>query len=128
MTRADSDGLASGAAEEGSGGVALALSRSVECWIGVVEEPDRRVVKLAGRLGVAQVPELLEVCEAASSLEIDLTDLISADMAGIEALQLLRSRGAALVGAPGYLQLKLDSTPRPPATAWPPKRRSNRNG
>ena len=105
----------------------LAFGPPVECWIGVVEEPDRRVVKLAGRLGVAQVPELLGVCEQARSLEIDLTDLISADMAGIEALQLLRGRGASLVRAPGYLQLKLDSTQRPAAPAWPPKRRSTGN-
>jgi hypothetical protein len=34
---------------------------------------------------------------------------VSADVAGIEALQRLRGKGATLVGAPGYLQLKLDS-------------------
>ncbi len=75
----------------------------VECWIGVVQETDRRVVRLAGRLSVAQVPELLGACADVLPLELDLTDLVSADMAGIEALQRLRDQGATLVGAPGYL-------------------------
>ena len=87
----------------------------MDCWIGVVQETDRRVVRLAGRLSVAQVPELLEACAEAPPIELDLTDLVSADAAGIEALQRLRSQGATLVGAPGYLQLKLDSPAGRPA-------------
>ena len=59
----------------------------------------------------AQVPELLGACAPATvRLELDLTELVSADAAGIEALQRLRDQGATVVGAPGYLQLKLDST------------------
>ena len=91
----------------------LPLGKAVECWIGVVQEPDRRVVRLAGRLSIAQVPELLGACAEALPVEVDLTDLVSADVAGIEALQGLRGKGATLVGAPGYLQLKLDSNPQP---------------
>ena len=83
--------------------------RAVDCWIGVVQEGDRRLVRLAGRLSAAQVPELLTVCTGTVPLRIDLTDLVSADASGIEALQLLRGRGATLSGAPGYLQLQLDS-------------------
>ena len=37
---------------------------------------DRRVVRLAGRLSVAQVPELLTVCADSRILELDLTDLM----------------------------------------------------
>lgn len=81
----------------------------MDCWIGVVDEADRRLVRLAGRLSVAQVPELLEACADSAPLQVDLTDLVSVDVMGIEALQRLRSKGALLVGAPGYLQLKLDS-------------------
>jgi hypothetical protein len=81
----------------------------VECWIGVVQEFDRRIVRLAGRLCAAQVPELLCACEDGGALQLDLTDLVSADVAGIEALQRVRARGANLVGVPGYIQLKLDS-------------------
>ena len=88
-------------------GVALASHTFVECWIGIAQESDRRVVKLAGRLSVAQVPELLNACSL--PLELDLSDLVSADSSGIEALQRLRSMGATLVHVPGYLQLKLDS-------------------
>jgi hypothetical protein len=94
----------------------------VDCWIGVVTELDRRVVRLAGRLSVAQVPELLTACAYRGPLDLDLTDLVSADAAGIDALQRVRSQGANLVGTPGYLQLKIDSAaggpgavpPRPP--------------
>jgi len=59
-------------------------------------------------------------------VELNLSDLISSDAAGIEALQGLRSQGALLVGAPGYLQLKLDSpsptgSPAAPDAGPPPK-------
>jgi hypothetical protein len=75
----------------------------------VVQEVDRRVVRLAGRLCAAQVPELLRACGEGGALQLDLTDLVSADVAGVEALQRVRANGANLVGAPGYIQLKLDS-------------------
>jgi hypothetical protein len=81
----------------------------VDCWIGVVTENDRRVVRLAGRLSVAQVPELLTACADSRTLALDLTDLVSADIAGIEALQRVRARGVTLFGTPGYIQLKIDS-------------------
>jgi hypothetical protein len=90
-------------------GLGLASEPLVDCWIGVVQETDRRLVRLAGQLSSAQVPELLEACAEVLPIELDLTDLVSADAPGIEALQRLRARGASLVGAPGYIQLKLDS-------------------
>jgi len=96
----------------------------VECWIGVVQQTDRRVVRLAGRLSIAQVPELLGACAGAVPLELDLTELVSADMAGIEALQRLRDQGSTVVGAAGYLQLKLDTPLGKPSGAPPPKSRS----
>lgn len=87
----------------------LPPASAVDCWIGVVEEFDRRIVRLAGRLAFAQVPELMRSCEGAAALQLDLTDLVSADVAGIDALVRIRARGARLVGVPGYIQLKLDS-------------------
>jgi hypothetical protein len=93
----------------------------VECRIGVVQEAGRRLIGLAGRLSIAQVPELLSACEGAESLHLDLQYLVSADVSGIEALQRLRDRGAVLEGAPGYLQMKLDS-PAPGTQATPPAR------
>jgi hypothetical protein len=91
----------------------------VDCWIGVVTEVDRRIVRLAGRLSVAQVPELLIACAGSEVLELDLTDLVSADASGIEALQRVRAQGANLVGTAGYIQLKLDSSQGGPAAAPP---------
>ena len=81
----------------------------VDCWIGVEQDGDRTVVRLAGALGAAQVPDLLLACSPCGPLQLDLTDLISIDAAGVEALQRVRARGAILTGAPGYIQLKLDS-------------------
>jgi hypothetical protein len=81
----------------------------VDCWIGVVQDLDKRVIRLAGRLGTAQVPELIRACSAPGPLQLDLTDLVSADAAGIETLQRARANGAILVGVPGYIQMKLDS-------------------
>ncbi|HMC77110.1 MAG TPA: hypothetical protein VKH34_08250 [Vicinamibacterales bacterium] len=94
----------------------------MDCWIGVETEADRRVVRVAGRLSVAQVPELLSACAADGPLALDLSDVVSVDVAGIEALQRVRAQGATLVGAPGYIQLKLDSTTGGPAPALPPGR------
>lgn len=80
----------------------------MDCWIDVIDKTDHRVVRLAGRLTGAQVPDLLEVCVKAA-LEVDLTELVSADCVGIDALQRLLSRGATLVGTSPYIQLKLNS-------------------
>ena len=56
-------------------------------------------------------------------VELDLTELVSVDAAGIEALQRIREAGARLVGATGYIQLKLDSPVREVATPRPSKNR-----
>ena len=66
-------------------------------------------MELAGRLSIAQVPELLATCKLVVPEEIDLGELISADVDGIDALRQLRRRGVLLIGASGYMQLKLDS-------------------
>ena len=92
----------------------------MDCWIGVVTEVDRRVVRLAGRLSVAQVPELLTACAYRGPVDLDLSELVSADAAGIDALQRVRGQGASLVGTPGYIQLKIDSVAGGPA-AVPPR-------
>ncbi len=95
----------------------------MECWIGVVTEGERRIVRVAGRLSAAHVAEMLTACADSAVLEIDLTDLVSADGAGIEALQRVRTRGATLVGTPGYIQLKLDLPSAGAARTTPPRGR-----
>ncbi len=81
----------------------------MDCWIGIEQDGNRSVVRLAGKLCAAQVPDLLVVCTRAGLLHVDLTDLVSVDAAGVEALRRVRARGAILSGASGYIQLKLDS-------------------
>ena len=85
----------------------------MECWIGVVTEGDRRIVRLAGRLSAAHVPELFKTWAGQGSIELDLTDLVSADAAGIEALHRIRRSGATLSGTPGYIQLQLHTAADP---------------
>ena len=40
----------------------LAREDDVDCWIGIVQETGRCVIRLAGRLSVAQVPDLFGAC------------------------------------------------------------------
>jgi len=74
-----------------------------------VDDANRRLVRVAGDLSVAQVPDLLEACADSLPVQLNLTDVVSVDVVAIEALQQLRSKGALLIGARRYLQLKLDS-------------------
>jgi anti-anti-sigma regulatory factor len=70
--------------------------------------PNRCIVHLAGHLNAAQVPELRRVCDtAAGPVRIDLTDLLSADAVGLDALRRLRRAGAELVGIARYLRRSL---------------------
>jgi hypothetical protein len=100
----------------------------VECWIGVSQEPDRLLVRLAGRLDEAHVPDLLRACaDAVGAVQIDLSDLLSADPVGLDALQRVRASGARLIGVPAYIELKLDeaASERPPGPrpVSPPRRK-----
>jgi anti-anti-sigma regulatory factor len=79
----------------------------VECWIGVEKEHGHCIVRLAGNLTHAQVPDLLRACEACPALVLDLSDLVTADSTGVDAVRQLRGSGASLVGASGYMQFKL---------------------
>lgn len=60
---------------------------------------------LAGRLKAEQVHELRGICAGVEgTIYIDLTDLLSADAVGIDALRRLRHDGAELVGVAQYLR------------------------
>jgi ABC-type transporter Mla MlaB component len=77
----------------------------VDCRIQVVQEPQRCTIRLAGRLNDVQVYELFSVCaRCAGQVRIDLTDLLSADAVGLDALRRLRIDGAQLVGVAQYLR------------------------
>jgi anti-anti-sigma regulatory factor len=73
------------------------------------DDHTRRIVRLAGRLEREQSGELVTLCdEARKPVRLDLTDLVSADTVGLEALAVLRSRGAELVGASPYIAMQLE--------------------
>lgn len=75
----------------------------MECRIDIVQRPDGWTVLLAGRLRAAQVHELCAACGAAGHrVRVDLTDLLSADAVGVDALRRLHRSGAELVGVPAY--------------------------
>jgi hypothetical protein len=85
----------------------------VVCRFQFRRENDRLVVRLAGRLGEAQVPDLLEACAQPGEPPIlELDDLLSADAVGIDALLRIQQQGIRLAGLPEYLRLKLESAAR----------------
>lgn len=90
----------------------------MDCRIQVVQEGDLRIVRVAGRLEDAQVPDLLAACyEADRAVQVDLTDVISIDTIAVEALHRVGDTGARLVGVPKYIQLKLDTLAARPRDA-----------
>jgi len=67
-----------------------------------------RTIRIAGRLGRVEADELTRLCAGpAPTLRLDLTDLLSADDAGLETLATLAEYGAELVGASPYIKLRL---------------------
>ena len=76
----------------------------------IVDRTDYRLIRLAGRLAEAQVPELLEAHAASvHAVRLHLGELISVDPVGLEALYGLQRAGAQLLEVPAYIQLKLNS-------------------
>jgi hypothetical protein len=70
----------------------------------VVRQRDGCTISLAGHLRAEQVHELGRICASGNGrIRIDLTDLLSADAVGIDALRRLRHAGAELVRVPRYL-------------------------
>jgi len=85
----------------------------VLCRIHAARENDRVVVRLAGRLTEAEVPDLFEACAKAGQPPVlELEELVSADAVGVDALFRLELQGAQLNGLPEYLRLKLDALMR----------------
>jgi len=84
----------------------------VQCRIDVRREKGRVVVRLAGRLGGAQVPDLLEACSNSRKPRLELDDLVSADAMGVDALMRIERQGGQLIGLPEYLRLQLDDLSR----------------
>ena len=83
-------------------------------------ENQRDVVHLAGHLSEAQVPDLLATVMkglgidpmAAEPPVLELDELMSADVVGIDALLRVEQRGAQLVGLLEYLRFELETLAR----------------
>ena len=59
------------------------------------------------------MPDFVETCARAERpLRIDLSELVSVDAAGIEALLRVRQMGAVFDGLPEYLHLKIEARAR----------------
>ncbi len=79
-------------------------------YIACESDSDVRVVRLEGWLEGEAVAELERVVsEGSGALRLDLSELRSADTAGLAALRALRAAGASLVGASPYIKLLLGS-------------------
>lgn len=69
-------------------------------------------IQIHGRLTVDGVTDLESECRSTEGkLSLDLTQLKSADRAGIRAINALLGNGARLEGAPPYIRLLLEREP-----------------
>ena len=106
------------------GGTDLALSGSHEAdarkatchlivtlYIGCDSDSGTRVLRLEGWLEGESIAELERVLNGgAGPLRLDLTELRSADSAGVDALRALSAAGASIVGATPYISLLLGTS------------------
>jgi len=84
------------------------------CRIDARRNEQRLVLHLAGDLTEEYVPAFLEECASEGArLVIELDELLSADVVGLDALRRVEERGALLVALPFYLRLKLDHLESP---------------
>ena len=81
----------------------------MDCLITLERASGRSVVHVVGRLTEHQVPDLLEACAdaAVSPVSVDLTDLVSLDAVGLQALRRVRAEGTSLTNVPRYMESML---------------------
>jgi hypothetical protein len=85
----------------------------VLCRIQVAHDNDRLVVRLAGHLTGEHVPDLLAACaQGDGHPRVELEELLSADVIGLDALLRIQEHGAQLVGLLEYLQFELEAVRR----------------
>jgi hypothetical protein len=98
----------------------------------VVGEGSYRLVRLVGRLQREHLAELMGLCAGpAESVRLDLTDLVSADESGLQALLSMRQRGINLRDESPLIALQLERArperdPPPPAYRRRPASRTGR--
>ncbi len=71
------------------------------------------MLRLTGRLGHAQVPDLLAACaQDGEPPTLELDELLSADAVGLDALVRIQRQGIRLTGVSEYLRLELETAAR----------------
>ncbi len=80
----------------------------MHCRIDIERVAGDLVIRLAGRLSEAEVPELLRACGSKQPTILHLDELVSTDAVGIDALMRIERGGWRLVGLPQYVRLKMD--------------------
>jgi hypothetical protein len=90
----------------------------VDCRFDVEKGAARDLVRVAGGLTAAHVADFLVLWEGLTrevtpghDVEVDLSDLLSVDAVGLDALRRVAHAGTKLVGASHYIRMKLDSKP-----------------
>ncbi|MDB4285380.1 STAS domain-containing protein [bacterium] len=83
----------------------------VEIRIDITSEGPEQVVRVAGRLTASAVEQLRKACAPIGGVFVlDLSSLMFADDAGIEAVRATGEKGAKIRGASPFIQLLLDDT------------------
>jgi hypothetical protein len=90
----------------------VGVGSRVLCRIECRRENGTLIVRLAGRLIGAHVPDLLDACAEPAQTQLELDELVSADAVALNALLFIERQGARLVGLPEYLRLKLETLAR----------------
>jgi hypothetical protein len=86
--------------------------RIVDIRIDITSEGLQTVVRISGRLSEATVAELEKACGPMNGATVlDLSNLVSADNAGVYAIRALVENGAEIRGASPFIQLLLDAPP-----------------
>lgn len=81
----------------------------MDLWIGVEDRGDAREVRLEGRLAGEAVAELERATlKLEPPIRLDLSQLLSADEAGLAALRVRQEAGEEMVGARPLIQHFLD--------------------
>lgn len=87
----------------------LLSHRSVEVRIDITSEGPQTVVSIAGRLTRDAIVQLREVCDPIEgAFVLDLSNVLAADDAGINAMRTLGEKGAVVRGASPFIQMLLD--------------------
>jgi anti-anti-sigma regulatory factor len=83
----------------------------VEIRIDITSEGPETVVRIAGRLTGSAVKQLRKACDPiGGAFVLDLSSLMLADEAGIDAIRATGEKGAEIRGASPFIQLLLDDT------------------